>query len=114
MNRNLLNILLISAVLLLTCGLGAASEAPKYVPVASYANKPPLNETVGNRIYEILRAKGIQSIAAGSAGITVSVPAERAAEALKAENLQLTLLVPKGDRYVIITPDSVLEPKNDK
>ena len=94
-----------------------AGDPPKYVPVASYANRPEMN-AVGARASAILHAQKIESVAVGSAGMTISVPDDRSAEALqvmakaiKAEKLQLTLLVPKGDRYVIITPDSVLEPK---
>ncbi len=112
---------LITIVCIFCCShLTIAGDPPKYIPVASYANRPEM-DAVGARAGAILRAQKIESVAAGSAGMTISVPADRSVEALQllakaieAEKLQLSLLVPKGDRYVIITPDSVLEPKKDQ
>jgi hypothetical protein len=96
-----------------------AAESPDApTPVASYANRPELRETVGTRVGMLLREHKIESMSYGSAGLTISVPANRAVEArqllakaIKAEKLQLTLIVLKGDRYVVVTPDSILEPK---
>jgi len=91
------------------------------VPVASYINRDEVVKTVGARVFAILSAQKIKAFAAGSFGMTISVPDNRAAEArqllaaaIKSEKLQLTLLVPKGDRYVVVTPDSVLKPEPDK
>jgi hypothetical protein len=113
-----LTILLASAALYFSSRVGEAAEAPRYVAVASYVNSPEMNATVGQRAHMILHAQKIESVAAGSAGMTISVPADRAAEALqllakaiKAENLPLTLIVLKGGRYVVVTPDRILEPK---
>src|SRR4051812_4266804 len=96
-------VLLVSVAFLCSSRFAAAAEPLKYIPVASYVNSPEMNETVGNRVHTILHAQKIQSVAAGSAGMTVSVPADRVAEALqllakaiKAEKLQLTLLGPNG------------------
>ena len=112
-----LGVLFVSASLSLS-PFGVAADAPRIVPVASYINSPELNKTVGKRAHEILRAQKIESIAAGSAGMTISVPADRADEALrllakviKEEKLPLTLLIRKEDRYVVVTPESILEPK---
>lgn len=102
---------------MLSYRINTAAETPKYVPVASYINRVDLRETVGARVTAILRPQNIKSVGAGSLALTVSVPADRAAEALrlltraiKAEKLQLTLLAPTGDRFVVVTPDSVFEP----
>ncbi len=88
------------------------------VPVASYLNTPEMHATVGHRAFTVLHAQNIESVAIGSLGITISVPADRAAEALrllanaiKAEKLQLTLTVPKGNGYVVVSPDSILQQK---
>lgn len=96
----------------------STAESADYVPVVTYVNSPELNETVGARVNAIFRAHQIESTAVGRASVTVSVRTDRAAEALqllakatKAEILQLTLLVPKGDRFVEVSPDAILEPK---
>ena len=116
MNKSIIAILL---VLLRLSGYSIATDSPDApTPVASYANRPELWETVGARVVAILREHKIESMSYGSAGLTISVPANRAVEArqllakaIKAEKLQLTLIVLKGDRYVVVTPDSILEPK---
>jgi len=114
-------ILISSTVLSLFSHFSFGADDPKYVPVASYRNTAKLRETVGARAYVILRERKINCVEAGSYGNTVSVPADRADEALqllakaiKSEGLRLTLLVPNGDRYIVATPDSVLEPKKEQ
>lgn len=118
MNRILLNFLAAGAVILLFLHSSFADDDTKPVAVASYLNTAEIRETVGARASAILRDHKINCGATASRGATISVPANRAEEALqllakaiKAEKLQLTLLAPKGDRYFSISPDSVLEPK---
>ena len=113
--------LLVVIVLTLSCRVCIAAENPRFVAVAGYRNNPELRETVGARVSAILNAQKIEYEAVGLRGMTVSVPAHRATEALrllakviKAEKLQLTLFIPKGDSYVAATPDSILEPKKNK
>ena len=113
------SILAIVLVLLWLSGYSIASDSTNApTPVAIYPNCRELRETVGARIGAILREHKIEKLSYGSLGLMVSVPANRAAEArqllakaIKAEKLQLTLLVRKGDGYVVVTPDSVLESK---
>lgn len=85
------------------CGLSftvlhAAGQDP--VAVASYVNSEEVNAKEGARINALLAEHGIRGIAVGSAGMTLSVPAERSAEALRIlaeakrkEGLRLTLLL---------------------
>lgn len=115
MKPTFLVVLLASVALLCSSRFAVAAEPPKFVPVASYANSAEMRETVGHRVHAILRTEKIQSVAVGSAGMTVSVPAHQVAEALqvlaravKAEKLQLTLLGPNG----ILTPDEILKGRN--
>ena len=117
MKPTFLTIVLISVVLFFSSLFCVAADAQGFVPVASYTNRPPFNAGAA-RAYAILNAKKIVSVTAESAGATILVRADRAAEALqllakaiKAEKLDLTLVVLKGDRYVTVTPDSILEPK---
>ncbi len=102
MKQRLLTILWLGIGLFCSSNSIFAGEAPKYIPVASYPNRPDM-EPVAARAGAILRAEGIRSVAVGSAGMTISVPAERSAEALqllakaiKAEGLELTLIVPRS------------------
>jgi hypothetical protein len=112
------DVLILAVALLVFCESGVADDAPTLVAVASYVNQDQVVRTVGARVVAILNAKGIKSVGAGSFGMTVSVPSDKATEArellakaIKAEKLDLKLLEKKGDRYVVVTPDSVLEPK---
>jgi hypothetical protein len=113
--------LLVASAFFLSCQVGGADESLKLVPVASYINRDEVVKTVGARVFALLKAKNIKTVCAGSFAMTVDVPDNRAAEArqllaaaIKAEKLQLSILVPKGDRYVVVTPESILEPKLDK
>lgn len=114
-------ILLLALALPFGSRVAIAVDAPRYVAVASYRNTPEMHETVGNRARAVLRAAKIESAAVGTRGMTISVPPDRASEALqllaktiKAESLQLSLLVSEGGRSVVVTPDSVLESKKSK
>ncbi len=93
------------------------AESGPYVVVASYPNTPDFAK-VGDRIQKILVAHKIDVGFPASAGVSVDVPASKANEALvllaramKAENLpiRLTKLNDKGDRYVEVSPESVLK-----
>ena len=116
MNQSIIAIVL---VLLRFSSYSIAADSPEApTPVAMYANSPELRESVSARVGAILREHTIDKMSYGSLGLMLSVPANRAVEArqllakaIKAEKLQLTLLVRKGDGYVVVTPDSVLEPK---
>jgi hypothetical protein len=73
-------------LVILGCGLplGAVHGWEEdLVPVASYVNSPEVNSKEGARISALLAERGIRGLAAGSAGMTFSVPAERSAEALR-------------------------------
>ncbi|HSI12119.1 MAG TPA: hypothetical protein VK961_08750 [Chthoniobacter sp.] len=118
MNKVIIIISTLLVLLLLTGGVMAADSYDADTPIASYPNRPELWETVGARAAAILREHKIESMSYGSAGMTISVRASRAAEArrllaqaIKAEKLQLTLTILQGDRYIIVTPDSILDPK---
>jgi hypothetical protein len=96
----------------------AADEPLKMVPVANYVNRPDITEKDGARAAAILKEHKILAISAGSAGMTMSVPAHQAAEArillakaIQNEGLRLTLVEPtiKGGRSNIVTPESILE-----
>ena len=99
----------------------AADKRAKMVAIASYGNTPELVNTVGLRVGSILKEHGIDSVQAGSAGISINVHEDQAqralrllAEAILSEKLQLTLSVPKGDRYETVTPESILAPNKEK
>jgi hypothetical protein len=118
MNRILLSFLAASAVILLFLHSSFADDDTKPVAVASYLNTAEIRETVGARARAILHEHKINCDVAASRSATISVPVNRAEEALqllakaiKAEKLQLNLLTLKGGRFFTITPDSVLEPK---
>jgi len=89
--------------------------------VASYSNTPEARRAVGGRASSVLQDRGIFSVAAGSRGMTLSVPASRAAEArrilahlVQDEKLELSLLAKELDgRARTITPDEILKEEKE-
>ena len=87
------------------------------VVVGSFPNTPAEAEKTGGRIQAIFKAHQIECGGfAGSAGLSVDVPASQAdkarqllAHAVLEEGLAITLYGPlQGDRYVTVTPEAVL------
>jgi len=117
MKRIRINILIPGIVLLLIPCFSLAAD-DSYVPVADYWNTDTARDTVGARVVAILHEHKIDSVETETGGVTFDVPASRAdearqilAKAIKSEGLHLTLLVLKGKRAIVVTPDSVLESK---
>jgi hypothetical protein len=105
----------------LTGSAAHAGEQAEYTPVASYINKPEIRDKDGTRASAILREHKINCVVTASFGATLSVPTNQAdearrllAKAMKAEGLRITLTVRKGDRFVDVTPESVLEPTKER
>ena len=76
-----------------------AKEEPALVPIARYANNDDALAKEGARASSILRDHKIKSVSAGSASLTLSVPAEKAgqarallAKAIKDDGLRINLL----------------------
>jgi hypothetical protein len=119
MKRILFSLLAFRVALFLTFRSSSAAETPKWVAIAVSADGTA-------RPAAVLRANKIKFVSLGGGrksmpGVTISVPADRTSEALellakavKADGLKLTLLTSKADRYVVVTPDSVLESKKDR
>jgi len=109
------SLLLIGILLLSPCGAASAAESEPISFVASYENTRELDLTVGERVSSILRSHKIECLTItgrGARAVTIGVPPKQAAEArlllaqaIKAENLPLTLFARLG---VAVTPDSIL------
>ena len=118
MKQRLLSVLWLGISLFCCSNPVVAADSPKSVLVACYPNRPRTGlwtDPVGNRVSAILSAQKIDYFGVGSAGMTIYVQADRAAEALKllakaikAEKLPISLFDSKGH---VIKPDDVLKPK---
>lgn len=92
-------------------------EGPPEV-IATYLNNDPSTQKDGQRINEVLSSHLIESVSAGSAGISVDVSSSHAdrarfllAKIILAEKLQISLLksIEAGKRYVEVKPEEALQ-----
>ena len=117
--------LLIGVSLFASLQHSIADEFTRIAVVASYSNTIEQEKTVGARVASILHANGTERMTItgrNAISVFIAVAPDHAtearlllAQAIKAEQLQLNLLVREGNNLcAVITPDRILESKKDQ